>query len=135
MVEMNRSGGNRNRKKEPVVCSRETMVAAICLIGELLEPALNTKGRMHAWLGAGPLQHLQQGGAGSCTCGNQGRQQERHRGAGRSSAGRAAGDREQRCWRREQRRQQRRQQRRSRAGDRCRAAQEEKGRGLGPPAA
>ena len=133
---MNRSGGNRNRKKEPVVCSRETMVAAIYLIiGELLEPALNTKGRMHAWLGAGPLQHLRQGGAGSCTCGSQGRQQERHREAGRSSAGRAAGDREQRCWRREQRRQQRRQQRRGRAGDRCRAAQEEKGRGLGPAAA
>ena len=130
MVEMNRSGGNPNRKKEPVVCSRETMVAAICLIGELLEPALNTKGRMHAWLGAGPLQHLRQGGAGSCTCGSQGRQQERHREAGRSSAGRAAGDREQRCWRMEQRRQQRRQQRRGRAGDRCRAAQEEKGRGL-----
>jgi len=102
------------------------MVAAICLIGELLEPALNTKGRMQAWLGAGPLQHLRQGGAGSCTCGSQGRQQERHREAGPLSLAHASQG---------GRKEQRRQQRRGRAGDRCRAAQEEKGRGLGPPAA
>ena len=38
---MHRSGRNlAGKNAAAVVCSRETMVAAICFIGELLEPAL-----------------------------------------------------------------------------------------------
>ena len=44
---MHRSSWNLAEKNAAaVVCSRETMVAAICFVGELLEPALGIHGDM-----------------------------------------------------------------------------------------
>ena len=44
---MHRSSRNlAGKNAAAVVCSRETMVAAICFVGELLEPALGIHGDM-----------------------------------------------------------------------------------------